>query len=166
MDLKYFQMLEFINNRLRNIEASITRIDEKLDYTIALHRNYFIRIKHGEDLDDNMILMGRPYNDLSPQKAYEIYCNPDMDFVILDVSRKNFKPQSQLRGSVSIPLEELGRRYVELANRTVPILVISEQGLRSIQACELLVKKGYFNLNNISGGYRYWPGYPRSAELS
>ena len=55
------------------------------------------------------------------------------------------------------PLEELNMRYAEIPNRTTPILVISEVGLRSIKASELLVKKGFYNVNNVSGGYRYWP---------
>ena len=40
MDLKSFQMLEFINSRLNNIEKNIARIDEKLDFSITLQRNH------------------------------------------------------------------------------------------------------------------------------
>jgi len=32
MELKIFQMLEFINNRLANIEKNIMQLDEKLDF--------------------------------------------------------------------------------------------------------------------------------------
>lgn len=156
MDIKALQMLEFINSRLANIEKNISRIDEKLDFSIALQRNHLIRIKNGEDLDDNMILMGSPYNDLTPVKAFEIYNNPDMDFIVLDVSSKSYKPKIKLRDAIHIPLEELPARYSEISNHITPILVISEVGLRSIQACEFLVKKGYFNINNVSGGYKFW----------
>jgi rhodanese-related sulfurtransferase len=40
-------------------------------------------------------------------------------------------------------------------------MIISENGLRSIQACELLIKKGFFNINNISGGHEFWPGHTK-----
>lgn len=156
MDLKSFQMLEFINSRLSNIEKNIARIDEKLDFSIMLQRNHLVRIKNGEEIDDTMILMGRPYNDLTPERAFKIYNNPNLDFFILDVSQKTFD-HKRLEDAVSIPLEELHIRFSELPSKTIPILIISENGLRSIQACELLVKKGFFNINNISGGYQFWP---------
>lgn len=167
MSLKVFQMLEFMNNRLSNIEKNIARIDEKLDFSIALQRNHLIRIKNGDPIDDNMILMGRPYNDLSPEQAYKIYVDPDMDFMLLDVSHKDSSKINKLEGAIYIPLEELDRRYVELQSKTTPLLVISERGLRSIQACEMLVKKGFFNINNISGGHEFWPGKKsRESEQS
>ncbi|MDD4973903.1 MAG: rhodanese-like domain-containing protein [Bacteriovorax sp.] len=157
MDLKIFQMLEFINSRLNNIEKNITRMDEKLDFSITLQRNHLVRVKNGEEIDDNMILMGRPYNDISPQKAWEIYNNPNIDFFVLDVSQKTFQ-SPRLKEAIQIPLEELHIRFVEIPSKTVPVMIISENGLRSIQACEMLVKKGFFNINNISGGYEFWPG--------
>lgn len=157
MDLKIFQMLEFINSRLTNIEKNIARMDEKLDFSIMLQRNHLVRVKNGEEIDDGMILMGRPYNDLSPTKAWSIYNNPNVDFFILDVTAKAFQG-SRLKEALHIPLEELHVRFVEIPSKTVPVLIISENGLRSITACELLVKKGFFNINNISGGYEFWPG--------
>ncbi len=162
MEIKAIQMLEFINNRLSNIEKNINRIDEKLDYSLALQRNHLIRIKNGEDIDDNMILMGRPYNDLDPQKSFEIYSNPNMDFLVLDVTHKDFAPMERIAGSIHIPFEDLNTRYAEVQNKTTPILIVSEKGLRSIQACEMLIKKGFFNLNNVSGGYLLWPGFKAS----
>ncbi|OIQ16854.1 MAG: hypothetical protein BM556_14450 [Bacteriovorax sp. MedPE-SWde] len=157
MDLKFYQMLEFINNRLTNIERNIIKVDEKLDFSLAMQRNHLIRVKNGEFIDDNMILMGLPYNDLSPQKAFEVYEDQDMDYIILDVSRKDQFSPVKLDGAIKIPLEELDKRYAEIQSKTTPVLIISEVGLRSIKASELLVKKGFFNVNNISGGYKFWP---------
>lgn len=158
MELKFFQMLELINNRLTNIEKNIARIDEKLDFSIQLQRNHLIRVKNGSMIDDNMILMGAPYNDLSPQQAWQIIQNPDMDFLILDVCADGFNPKGgTIKGAIRIPFENLDRRWAEIQSRTTPILIISEDGLTSIRACELMVKKGFFNINNISGGYRFLP---------
>ncbi len=156
MDLKFFQMLELINNRLTNIEKNISRLDEKMDFSIQLQRNHLIRVKNGAMIDDNMILMGAPYNDLSPQQAWSIIHNPDMDFLVLDVTPADFSPHGgRITGTIHIPYETLDRRWAEIQSRTTPILVISEDGLKSIRACELLVKKGFFNINNVSGGYRF-----------
>lgn len=157
MELKIFTLLETMNQRLSNIENNINRLDEKLDFSISLQRNHLIRVKNGQDIDDSMILYGRPYNDLSPQRAFEIYNDPDMDFLLIDVSTNEMMTSDNLAGAIHIPLEELNSRCHEIINKTTPILVISERGLRSIQACEILVKKGFFNLNNISGGHEFWP---------
>ena len=35
MDLKMYQMLEFMSNRLSNIEKNISRIDEKLEFSLS-----------------------------------------------------------------------------------------------------------------------------------
>lgn len=156
-------MLEFINSRLNNIEKNISRIDEKLDFSITLQRNHLVRVKNGEEIDDSMILMGRPYNDITPQRAWSIYNNPNIDFFVLDVTSRSYKGL-RIDEALHISLEELHIRYSEIPNKTVPILVISENGLRSIQACEILVKKGFFNINNISGGYEFWPGKDESPE--
>lgn len=166
MDLKSFQMLEFINSRLNNIEKNIARIDEKLDFSITLQRNHLVRVKNGEEIDDSMILMGRPYNDITPQRAWSIYNNPNIDFFVLDVTVKGFDKYQRLDEAVHIPIEELHIRFTEIPSKTTPILVISENGLRSIQACELLVKKGFFNINNVSGGYEFWPGKDQGPEKS
>lgn len=158
MDLKLFQMLEFMNTRLSNIEKNINRMEEKLDFSIMLQRNHLIRIKNGEEIDDQTILLGRPYNDLSPHRAFQIYSNPNLDYILLDVTEKTYQTPLQLNGVIRIPLEDLNYRFAELHSKTLPLLIISENGLRSIQAAELLVKKGFFNINNISGGYEFWPG--------
>lgn len=159
MDMKFFQMLELINNRLTNIEKNIARLDEKVDFSISLQRNHLVRVKNGQDIDDSMILMGKPYNDLSPQRAFQVYSDKNSDFIMLDVCSKSHKQNERIAGSIHIPLEELESRYNEIHSKSVPILIISEKGIRSILACEMLVKKGYFNVNNISGGYQFWPAF-------
>lgn len=166
MDIKIFQMLEFMNSRLSNIEKNIARMEEKLDFSIMIQRNHLIRIKNGEEIDDQMIIMGRPYNDLSPHRAFQIYNNPNLDFILLDVSHRTYTAPVQINGIVKIPLEELNMRFVEIQSKTLPILIMSENGLRSIQAAELLIKKGFFNINNISGGYEYWPGKMTSPDTN
>jgi rhodanese-related sulfurtransferase len=165
MDLKFFQLLEFLTVRVSNIEKNLNRIEEKLDFAVALQRNHLIRLKNGDPLDDQMILYGRPYNDLTPQRAWSVYNNPDLDFIFLDVSAEEYKPSVSISGVTKIPLKQLDKRYAELPSKTIPVMIISEDGLNSILACELLVKKGYFNVNNISGGYQFWPGASAENQL-
>jgi rhodanese-related sulfurtransferase len=46
------------------------------------------------------------------------------------------------------------------------VLVISENGTTSILACEFLNQMGFYNINNISGGYKFWPGYRKIKQDS
>lgn len=163
--LKIFQKLESIENRLINVEKNLARMDEKMDFSIALMRNQLIKVKNDEEISDNNILYGSPYNELTPQQAMKIYNNINASYMILDVSNNDYNPPVKLNGLIRLPLEQLKTRYSEITNKTIPILVISEKGVRSISACELLVKKGYFNVNNIAGGYQFW-GKISGAEVT
>ena len=165
MDLKVFQMLEFMNNRLLNIEKNIQRVEDKNDFSVALQRNHLVRVKNGEDLSDDQILLGCPYNDLTPSKGYELFSDESKDIILLDVSVKGFNPENRPDNAIVIPLEDLNTRYSDIQNKTTPILVLSEEGVRSIIACESLIRKGFFNLNNISGGYKYWPQIKREENV-
>ncbi|MBT3983414.1 MAG: rhodanese-like domain-containing protein [Bacteriovoracaceae bacterium] len=161
MEFNIKRFLAMIDQRLSRLESNIVRLEEKLDQSLAIQRNHLIRIKHGEDLSDDMILFGKPYNELSPAKAYEIYGNDHLDFLVLDVSTD---PESKIESSLHIPYLELERRYMEIPSKTIPLLVISKSGLNSILACELLITKGYLNLNHVSGGHQYWPGHTAQRE--
>jgi len=157
MDIKTLQLLDYISTRLSNIEKNIKSLDEKVEMSLAISRNHLIRMKKDEVLDEELNLMGCPYNDLSPAKAYSIYQNKNIDFHFLDVSLVDYSCSKRPEKILHIPLEELALKAPQTLNRTTPILIISEDGLRSIQACELLIKKGFYNVNNVSGGYLFWP---------
>ena len=157
--VKLYSSLESIEKNVSALHKKLDQLDHKVELSLKIQRNHLIRLKKGEDLPDELILQGRPYNDLSPQKAFEIFEGQNSDFILLDVSHSTFKHPSDIQGALHIPLEELSIRYSDIVSKTTPILIISEKGIRSIQAAEFLVTKGYFNTNNISGGHHHWPGH-------
>lgn len=162
LEINIFQTLELINNRLNNLERNLLRMEEKFDLSLAIQRNHLIRIKNGETVTSDMILYGRPYNDLTPHEAYQIFTNKNYDFLMIDVSKKEYTPETTIRDCLRLPLENLPKEYPSISSKTTPILVMSEDGIRSILACEFLIKKGYFNINNISGGHEFWPGHKKN----
>ncbi len=160
MDEKIFKLLEQMNSRLYNLEMKLQTIEEKIDFNISISRSHLIRVKNQEPIDDQTILYGRPYNDLSPQTAIHILKKSNQDFILLDVSEENYtssitKDLKNL-GCIHIPYHELTQKIGLITSKTIPILVISEDGVKSILACETLVKRGFFNLNNISGGHQFF----------
>lgn len=151
-------MLNQIEERLVGLEQRLDCMDCDIQSAFKTLQSHLVRVKNGEKLSDDFVLSRRPYNDLSPEKAYKLYQDKDRDFILIDVSVKSYSPPKELPEALKIPLEELSVRHNEIVNKAASVFVISEDGIRSILACEILNRRGYFNVNNISGGYKFWPG--------
>jgi glyoxylase-like metal-dependent hydrolase (beta-lactamase superfamily II)/rhodanese-related sulfurtransferase len=70
-------------------------------------------------------------------------------------------PLGHIRGSMLVPLGELGKRTDEL-DRERPIVAVCRSGARSAQAVVLLQKAGFSSVANLAGGMLRWraAGYP------
>ena len=154
-----FFKLNEVMDRLDELEKKLNRLEKMSDDEKQVHRCQLMRIKNGDFLSDDYILNGRSYSDLSPESAWELYNQQDLDFIILDVTQKAYYPLQELPEALNIPLEELNVRLKEIVNKATRVFVISEDGTRSILACEMLNRHGFFNVSNISGGYKFWPGF-------
>jgi len=154
-----FFKLNEVMDRLDDIEKRLNRLEKETSDEFDIQKCQMMRLKNGDFVSDDYILNARSYNDLSPEQAWEQYNEIDLDFILLDVSQKSFYPLEELPEAINIPLEELNLRVREMVNKATRVFVISENGTRSILACEMLNKHGYFNVNNISGGYKFWPGF-------
>lgn len=154
-----FSQLNHFEKQIEHLEEKILQLEQKLESMVALERNHLIRVKNGEELTDDYISSGRKYHDLSPEKAWKLYCNRDLNFILIDVSSYDYKPNHKIPEAIHMPWEEFQDRFIEIASKTTPILIISEDGTNSVLACEFLVKRGFYNCNNISGGYKYWKGF-------
>ena len=155
-----FHIINLLTGRLATLERRVMRLHEEVDRQLAIQRSHMVRIKNREEISDDFILRGKSYNDLSPEKAWKLFQQKDFDFIFLDVSFRDFEPEGHRPGvTIHIPLEQLERRWDEIPNHSTPIFIISEEGLRSVLACDYLATKGYFNCNNISGGWKFWPGH-------
>jgi rhodanese-related sulfurtransferase len=153
-----FAQLKAFEDQISSLEEKCLRLEQKMELMIQVERNHLLRIKNKEELSDDFIFSGKKYQDLSPEKAWAMYNNPDLSFLLLDVSSKEFKHPITLPEALSIPWEELADRFMEISSRTTPIIVICEDGTTSVLACEFLVKRGFYNCNNVSGGYKFWKG--------
>lgn len=155
-----FHLVNQLTARVAQVEHALNLIQERFDRDIAIQRNHMVRLKNGEKLSDSFIMSGMAYRDLAPQDAWKLFQEEDFDFIFLDVSHKDFQPHHPRPSeTLHIPLEELETRIDELRNKTTPIFIISEEGLRSILGCEFLSQQGFYNCNNVSGGWTYWPGH-------
>ncbi len=96
------------------------------------------------------------YRDLSPEDALDTL-STDASWKVLDVRTDEEHRLYRLPGSVLVPVQELGKRLVEL-DRTAKWLVYCEHGRRSMFACEILQQAGFENLTNLRGGIAHWIG--------
>lgn len=153
-----FAQLDSFEKHLGDLEGKILELEQRIEKLVAIERNHLIRIKNHEEVSDDFIQSGRLYQDLTPEKAWKLYNNKDFDFIMIDVSSIDFEAPCKIPEALHIPWEFFRERSLDIQNKTTPILIISEDGTNSILACELMSARGFFNCNNISGGYKYWKG--------
>lgn len=74
---------------------------------------------------------------------------------ILDVRTPEEYQQVRMKNSVLIPLNDLGKRVVEVPKNR-PILVVCAIGARSKTASDFLVSKGYREVYHLNDGLVGW----------
>lgn len=84
-------------------------------------------------------------------------------YVLVDVRTKDEYDQSDLPGSINIPLDELRQRHLEIGSKKV--LIHCQVGLRGHSASMLLNQLGY-EARNLSGGFLTWRNSPAANKLS
>ena len=154
-----FKQLQIFEQQIDSLEGKILELEQRMERMLQVERNHLMRVKNGEQLSDDFLFEGQTYCDLSPEKAWRLYKNPDFDFVLIDVSAEDYKPENKLPEAIHMPWEHFHERFLEITSHTTPLMIISEDGTKSILACEFLAKRGFFNCNNVSGGYKFWKGF-------
>lgn len=87
--------------------------------------------------------------------------NAKTDIFVLDVrSPEEYVQDGHVKGSVLIPLPDLANRLAEIP-KDRPIAAFCRSGNRSRVAQDLLLKSGFTNVTNVTGGIGAW----RSANL-
>jgi hypothetical protein len=129
-----FYVINLLTGRVAALERQMMRMQEEMDRKFAIQRQHLVRVKNNQELPDAFIQNGRPYHDLSPEKAWKLFQDPEFDFIFLDVSHEEFVPEgTRPRATLHIPLEQLEARWDEVPQQTTPLMIISEEGLRSIR---------------------------------
>jgi rhodanese-related sulfurtransferase len=91
---------------------------------------------------------------LSPQEAYKSCIN---GAVLLDVREDylNAFKKFDVPDIIYIPQSEIEQKLGELPNEK-SLIVSDSAGLRSKEAAQLLLKKGFTNIANLAGGLIEW----------
>lgn len=74
---------------------------------------------------------------------------------LLDVREPNEFAYARIENSVLIPLGQIPYKLTELDPQQ-EIVAICHHGVRSMQACQYLVRSGFENVWNLTGGIDAW----------
>ncbi len=88
----------------------------------------------------------------------------DGSVTLLDARTAGEYGEGHIEGYINIPLDELRERIGEI-DRSKPVYVICQSGLRSYIACRILSQNGY-DCYNFSGGYRFYASVMQDQEMS
>jgi rhodanese-related sulfurtransferase len=157
INFNIFSQLDLVNSRLDHMQNQFLKLSETFERLIEIQKAQLIQVKNRQHLSDDAILHGRSYYDLTPEKAYEYYLNENKNFMVVDVADDYYERPVKLAEAIEVQVANLENNHYELPSRSTPILVISEDGTKSILACERLNQMGYYLVFNVSGGYKFWP---------
>jgi len=94
------------------------------------------------------------YTDITVEEAYEMYEENPTQITFLDVRTEEKYSAEHILDAVNIPLSELEER-IEGLDATKKIIVYSQSGKISRDACEILAENG-FHAYNMLGGLDAW----------
>jgi peroxiredoxin family protein/rhodanese-related sulfurtransferase/TusA-related sulfurtransferase len=100
-------------------------------------------------------------NELSLQEMHDADRNA---VAIIDVRTPEEFEMGAIRGARNIPLEEIPSRMQEIP-KDKPVYLYCASGHRGAEALEMLIKNGYKNVKNLTGGYSaYSLAYEHKAQ--
>ena len=145
--------------KVKMLEEQVYFLENELKVTKLVTSANLIRLKNKYFINDKAISNFNPYIDISAFQAYEIYHSNEHEFLLVDVENEEYDRPVTLDNTLKIPLDDLDHKIHEITSKSIPLFIISKDGIKSIDACEMLTGYGHFNCYNISGGYEKWPAY-------
>ena len=96
--------------------------------------------------------------EISPEELHELMAKPgDPSFRLIDVREQDEFDICKLERAELIPLSSFAETATKgLAGETRPIILYCHHGMRSANATQWLMKKGFKNVINLTGGIDAW----------
>ncbi len=87
------------------------------------------------------------YQKITIEEMYKIIDNG----LIIDVRTKEEYQEGYVKNSINIPLDTINMIEKEISDKTTQVFIYCRSGVRSKEATEILLKKGYTNVYDIGG---------------
>jgi rhodanese-related sulfurtransferase len=105
---------------------------------------------------------GLSYDLIFPEEI-ETWQRSVRDGLLVDVRPSTEFYRGRIPQGYSIPFDQLSTR-VESLPREQPLLIICENGVKSVSACEILHSKGFMFLYLLKGGMGLYQGPLETSE--
>lgn len=100
---------------------------------------------------------------MSVQEVHARLAQREDNRLLLDVRTPEEFASGHIAGALNIPVDDLPVRLEEIAGyRSAPVIVYCRSGRRSLVASQILVKAGFRDVTNMTGGVLDWSaaGFP------
>lgn len=87
----------------------------------------------------------------------------DGSVTLLDTRTQGEYVRGHVDGFINIPVDDL-RENIDKLDKSKPVYVMCQSGLRSYISCRILSEEG-FDCYNFSGGYRFYENVMRETNL-
>lgn len=103
------------------------------------------------------MLFSKSVKSVTPSEANDFISEENP--VILDVRTPQEFAVGHIEGAINLPVGQLDEAIAQefIGGLDTPVLVYCKSGIRSLNASKILVKMGYDNVRNLSGGIDKWP---------
>ena len=79
------------------------------------------------------------------------------DALIIDVREPHEFIKGHIENAINTPLSKLADRLNQFnQQKDIPVIVVCQTGSRSVPACKTLIKSGFNDVYNITGGMQAW----------
>ena len=148
---------------LRTVEDTLkirSFVEEKKPKTAVMVGGGFIGLEVAENLCD----LGVKVTVVQRPKQLMNTLDYDMASVtLLDTRTQGEYAKGHVDGFINIPVDDL-RESLENMDKSKPVYVMCQSGLRSYISCRILAGEG-FDCYNFSGGYRFYENVMRETNL-
>ena len=77
--------------------------------------------------------------------------------VIIDIRDEHEYKKGHIVNAINLPLSKFDENIEKISSyRKSPVIVVCQTGSRSVTACKKLIKAGFEEVYNISGGMQSW----------
>ncbi len=153
-----------LQNQILDLQKAVGDVkaqNQKLNSQLkAVARKLVLRLPLSmESLDK-----GLPY-DLIFSNELESWLQLARDGMILDIRSADEYEKMSVPGAVNIPYDQLSK-VVDRLNRQQPMLIVCDNGVKSVAASELLFSRGFHFLYVLKGGMAHYDGQTVTGEAN
>ena len=156
-----------VERRVLDLERQLEDERKRHQAQLDVLRRQLALIAQGTRLSEKAIQEGQLHNDLTSEELDSLL-DSGAEALILDVRSDREWEGGYIPQAKHIPIDQLGQRLGEMADKSRPIVAVCATGARSLNAAQLLTRHGFTRVYNAIEGMQGWRGelaYPEREPM-